>query len=74
MEKYAKLARVGYYRLVLSKAVCLKNEKVTQKAFADLKKEKAVTIMDVINYCRVFYPYAVFPLRCLRKLGTFFGA
>ena len=36
-----------------------------------LGKATAVTITDVIEYCRLFCPSTVFPLRCLRKLGSF---
>lgn len=72
IEKYTGLARANYYRLILKKASSVNNRIITRQMFVNLKTEKALTLTDIIDYCNVFYPYAVFPLRCLRKLYSFF--
>lgn len=69
-QRYIRMADIAYYRLVLSKAVDLKDKEVTKKAYTDLKNACALTISDRINYCSVFSPYTVFPLRCIRKFTT----
>lgn len=70
LPKYVRMADIAYYRLVLNKAVGLKDKKTTKKVYADLKSIRAVTINDRINYCSVICPYAVLPLRCIRKLTS----
>lgn len=68
LQKYMRMADVAYYRLVLNKAVDLKDKEATKKVYADLKSMHEITINDRINYWSVAYPCAVLPLRCIRKL------
>lgn len=68
--KYSRMADIAYYRLILNKAVCLNDKDATKKAYSDLKNVRAITINDRINYCSVFLPCAVLPLRCIRKLKS----
>lgn len=68
IQKYVRMADIAYYRLILNKAVSLKNKEVTQKVYTDLKRNRAITINDRINYYSIFAPCAVLPLRCIRKL------
>lgn len=68
LQKYMRMADVAYYRLVLNKAVDLKDKEATKKVYADLKSMHEITIDDRINYWSVTYPCAALPLRCIRKL------
>ena len=68
LQKYMRMADVAYYRLVLNKAVDLKDKEATKKAYADLKSMHEITTNDRINYWSVAYLCAVLPLRCIRKL------
>ena len=68
LQKYMRMADVAYYRLVLNKAVDLKDKEATKKVYADLKSMHEITIDDRINCWSVTYPCAALPLRCIRKL------
>lgn len=70
VQKYVRMADVAYYRLVLNKAVSLKDKEITKKVYTDLKRSRAITINDRINYYSVIFPCAVLPLRCIRKLKS----
>lgn len=67
IQKYIRMADIAYYRLVLSRAVSLKDKEITKRAYTDLKRSHAITINDRINYYSVIFPCAVLPLRCIRK-------
>lgn len=70
IQKYVQMADVAYYRLVLNKAIALKDEEAAKMAYADLRSIHAITLNDRINYCSVICPCAVLPLRCIRKLES----
>lgn len=70
LQKYIRMTDIAYYRLVLNKAVNLKDKEATKKVYVDLKSIHAITINDRINYYSVICPYAALPLRCIRKLAS----
>lgn len=70
LPKYIRMADVAYYRLVLNKAVYLKDKEAIKKVYVDLKSTGAITINDRINCYSVLCPCAVLPLRCMRKLAS----
>ena len=67
-QKYVQIANVAYHRFVLNRAVSLRDKVVTREAYGNLKRDHALTISDTIEYCAMFCPCVVFPLRCIRKL------
>lgn len=67
-QKYVQIAKVAYHRSVLNRAVSLRDKVVTREAYGNLKRDHALTISDTIEYCAMFCPCVVFPLRCIRKL------
>lgn len=67
-QKYVQIAKVAYHRFVLNRAVSLRDKAVTREAYGNLKRDHALTISDTIEYCAMFCPCVVFPLRCIRKL------
>lgn len=40
------------------------------ETYSNLKELSGVTINERIEYCQYFFPYMVFPLRCIRKIKT----
>lgn len=67
-QKYVQIAKAAYHRSVLNRAVSLRDKAVTREAYDNLKRDHALTISDTIEYCTLFCPCVVFPLRCIRKL------
>lgn len=69
-QQYKLLADISYYRLVFNGAVELKAKRIAKIFYADLRRVRACTINDMIGYCSLFFPYMVFPLRCIRKINA----
>lgn len=70
VQKYKLLADKAYYRMAFNGVIKLKSEEKVKAIYADLRRVHACTINDMISYCSHFYPYMVFPLRCIRKIKT----
>lgn len=70
IQKYKELADLSYYRLVFNGAIGLKSKRIAKTIYADLRRAHACTINDTIDYCSLFFPYMVLPLRCIRKIQT----
>ena len=46
----------------------VKKQNIDPAIYGNLKRDHALTISDTIEYCAMFCPCVVFPLRCIRKL------
>lgn len=63
-------ADIAYYRSLLKLAIDTRDEQLLKATYSNLKELSGVTINERIEYCQYFFPYMVFPLRCIRKIKT----
>lgn len=61
---------IAYYRSLLKLAIDTRDEQLLKATYSNLKELSGVTINERIEYCQYFFPYMVFPLRCIRKIKT----
>mgnify|MGYP001417736806 CR=1 FL=1 len=69
-ERYIRIVDIAYYRSLLKLAIDTRDEQLLKATYSNLKELSGVTINERIEYCQYFFPYMVFPLRCIRKIKT----
>lgn len=69
-ERYIRIVDIAYYRSLLKLAIDTRDEQLLKATYSNLKELSGVTINERMEYCQYFFPYMVFPLRCIRKIKT----
>ena len=69
-ERYVRIADIAYHRSLLKLAIDTHDEQLLKTEYSNLKSLSGVSINERIEYCGYFFPYMVFPLRCIRKIKT----